>query len=118
MSSRDPQRDSRESDIRRDPLINITSAIYDLIRTNSNSVNEIDKHLVTMIHQFESVIVLLNMLHKNTSHTNLKLDELNIKIDQLNSRINKMEQEINRIGDNTNAAAGSLETLIVLEKNE
>ena|SRR5579872_299862 len=109
MSSRDPQRD---------PLINITSAIYDLIRTNSNSVNEIDKHLVTMIHQFESVIVLLNMLYKNTSNTNLRLEELNVKIDQLNSRIDKMGQEINRIADNTNAAAGSLETLVVLEKQE
>lgn len=109
MSSRDPQRD---------PLINITSAIYDLIRTNSSSVNEIDKHLVTMIHQFESIIVLLNMLHKNTSHTNIKLDELNVKIDLLNSRIDKMGQEINRIADNTNATAGSLETLIILEKKE
>ena len=99
----------------RDPLINITSAIYDLLNANLNTghLDELNKHLVTMMHQLESLVVLTNMLHKNTSGTNMKMDELNFKIEQLNLKIDKMRLDLDKITDKTHAMAGSLDTLVL-----
>lgn len=125
VQSRDPSREifrsgvtvstRASSDPPRDPLINITSAIYDLLNANLNTghLDELNKHLVTMIHQLESLVVLTNMLHKNTSGTNMKMDELNFKIDQLNLKIDKMRLDLDKITDKTHAMAGSLDTLVL-----
>lgn len=108
--------------IARDPLINITSAIYDLLNTNLNSntplLEDHNKHLITIIHQLESMIVLMNMIHKNTHATNLKMDDLNFKIDQFGTKVDKMKMDLDKITNQTHAMAGSLDTLVTLEKNQ
>jgi peptidoglycan hydrolase CwlO-like protein len=103
----------------RDPLINITSAIYDLIKNgqqnNPTYITELNNNLVTMIHQLESMNSLMNMIQKNTSMINYKLDESNAKADQLNSKIDKLRSDVDKIVGSTASSSNSLNTLVTLE---
>lgn len=104
----------------RDPLININSAIFDLLKTNTmnsditKSLTNLEKTLNLLTFQLESNNALLNMISQNVSQMNLRLEELSVKNDRIYDKLDKITENSDKIVNNTNATKLGIDNLIAI----